>query len=56
MEKKEKRCPNCEKISRNYVRELQKHILLETDVFKDNSINENKILVNNIPLKLFKVR
>jgi hypothetical protein len=53
MEKKEKWCPNCKKISRNYTRVLQEHILLETDVFKDNTRNENKILVNDILSKLF---
>jgi phage FluMu protein Com len=52
-EKKEKWCPNCKKINRNSKRVLQEHILLETDVFKDNTINENKILVNDIPSKLF---
>ncbi|XP_025423855.1 uncharacterized protein LOC112693141 [Sipha flava] len=52
-EKKEKWCPNCKKISRNSIRVLQEHILLETDVFKYNTINENKILVNDITSKLF---
>jgi hypothetical protein len=52
--KKEKWCPNYEKISRNCIRVLQEHILLETDVFKNNTINENKIVVNDIPSKLFK--
>jgi hypothetical protein len=52
-EKRENMCPNCKKISINYIKVLQKHILLETDVFKVNTINENKILVNNIPSKLF---
>jgi hypothetical protein len=51
--KKEKWCPNCKKISGNSKRVLQVHILLETDVFKDNMINENKILVNDISSKLF---
>jgi hypothetical protein len=32
-----------------YIRVLQEHILLATDVFKVNTINENKILVNDIP-------
>jgi len=52
IEKKEKWCPNCKQISRNSTRVLQGHILLETDVFKDNTSNENGTLVKDIPFQL----
>jgi len=49
-EKKVKWCPNCEQISRNSIKVLKEHILLETDI---KNCNENEILVKDIPSQLY---
>lgn len=41
IEKQELWCPNCIQISRSSIKVLQKHILFETDVHRNNTSNEN---------------
>jgi len=52
IEKQELWCPNCKQISRSSIKVLQKHILLETDIHRNNTSNENEILVKDIPSQL----